>query len=361
LRAVARSAPCGPAPFRAAFSTTVLKAGVREKLWKGEAPGAEDPYTQPPPSSSPITIEEPSEPRRMTKRERYIAASPLAVPPLRKEAATEAQAETDPMYEPAKTLDDLVEPAPLKEWWDQPGHWSYVSEFKGFAPKEKTESAAVVEVYLRRAVGECLALREAGKLSDLVLGKQKWNPPPPQYHENLVIEVSDGVGSVSNASEIVEGIEKSLEKRTAPKAWKKVLGCQHEPATKMVAEWDPVWKTIKLDDELKFGIRKRLFQLTGNYIPDARLGACTTVKHLLTFSTQQPKPTKLAKEIELKNLFDDLTNVRTQSTKIKTIQKETEVGRWKIIEEELEKRGLPATGFKDLPGHKESKRLRGVE
>ena len=108
-------------------------------------------------------------------------------------------------------------------------------------------------------------------------------------------------------------------------------------------------------------IRKRLFQLTGNYIPDARLGACTTVKHLLTFSTQQPKPTKLAQEIELKNLFEDLSNVRTQDTKIKTIQKETEVGRWKVIEEELEKRGLPATGFKDLPGHKESKRLRGVE
>lgn len=74
----------------------------------------------------------------------------------------------------------------------------------------------------------------------------------------------------------------------------------------------------------------------------------------------QPKPTKLAEELEQKNLFDELANVRTQDTKIRQIQKETEVGRWKVIEEELDRRGLPATGTKDLPGNKESKRLRGT-
>lgn len=285
------------------------------------------------------------------------------------------------MYQPATSLDDLVETAPLKDWWDQPGHWGYLNQFRAFGPREKTESKEVVEVYLRRAVGEVLALKEAGKLAQWCKGgkERKWNPPPRGglFADKAVIEVNNGVGSVKNGSEIIA----ALEDKYTSNVWRNVKAwLTEERAQEMVKDWDASWKEIRLDDELKFAvstfatvsfieyrlltsyqIRKRLFQFTGNYIPDARLGAATTVSHLLVFGTKQPKPTKLAEELDQKALFEDLANVRRQDTKIRPIQKETEVGRWKVIEEELEKRGLPATGTGALVGNKESKRLRGVQ
>lgn len=70
-------------------------------------------------------------------------------------------------------------------------------------------------------------------------------------------------------------------------------------------------------------------------------------------SAQQPKAKKLADELEKKQKLGVLPNVRVHSRKITPIDKEKELGRWKVIEEELKKRGLPVTGTGDLAGHKE--------
>ena len=48
-----------------------------------------------------------------------------------------------------------------------------------------------------------------------------------------------------------------------------------------------------------------------------------------------------------------LSNVKVHSHKIRAIEKETVVCRWKVIEEELKKRGLPVTGTAGLSKNKE--------
>lgn len=245
-----RSASCSQIPLRA-FTTTSPNAGIREKLWKGgDAPGSKDPYTEKPADET--TTPAVKERSGLSWKQRYIAASPIIVPQVRNHAATEQQAEENPMYEPAKTMDDLVETPPLKEWWEQPGHWDHVNHFRAFAPKEKTESKEVVEVFLRRAVGEALALREAGKLAEWC-GGRKWNPPPRGglHSFKAQIEVVDGVASVKNGSEIMEALEDKFSKHV----WRHVKEwLTPEKAQSMVKHWDNDWKEIRLDDELKFAV-----------------------------------------------------------------------------------------------------------
>jgi hypothetical protein len=77
------------------------------------------------------------------------------------------------------------------------------------------------------------------------------------------------------------------------------------------------------------------------------------VKHLLTVASKQPKPTKLAKLLETRQDVSQLQNLKVHGRRVTPIDKEQAVGRWKVIKEELEKRGLPVTGTGGLPGHKE--------
>lgn len=78
-------------------------------------------------------------------------------------------------------------------------------------------------------------------------------------------------------------------------------------------------------------------------------------------ASKQPKPKKLAEILQEETSFSELSNVKLHSKKIGAIDREVEIGRWKVIEEELKKRDLPVTGTADLPGHKEKKWMRGVE
>lgn len=106
-------------------------------------------------------------------------------------------------------------------------------------------------------------------------------------------------------------------------------------------------------------LRKRLYQLTGILIPDAKLAAANTAKHILTLATRDPKPLKLAQMLEKRNAFNDLSNVKLHERKIGPIDKEVAVGRWKVIEEELKKRDLPVTGYGNAARNKERDWLTG--
>jgi hypothetical protein len=48
-----------------------------------------------------------------------------------------------------------------------------------------------------------------------------------------------------------------------------------------------------------------------------------------------------------------LPNVKIYSRRVTPIDKEVEVGRWKVIVKELEKRELPVTGHRHLARHRE--------
>lgn len=186
---------------RAALSTSSIARGkntewIRGKLWKGEVPGPEDPYTQRMEQEDQSNL--PAEARdyqpERDKTPYAVQQSRLVLPPQRSEAVAEKELESiDPSYTPATTIEGLEEIDTLKTWWDQPGHWGEESEYRGFGSVDRVHDKAVLEVYLRHAVVEALSLQEAGLLEKWV-AKQWRAVARSEMDETLAvgIEVQDG-------------------------------------------------------------------------------------------------------------------------------------------------------------------------
>jgi hypothetical protein len=85
-------------------------------------------------------------------------------------------------------------------------------------------------------------------------------------------------------------------------------------------------------------------RLSGTRISDANLHTTNTVQGLLKHLITPPKPRKLVDALTQKAELISLPNVTISDRRITPIDKEKSLGRWKVIEKELERRGLPATG-----------------
>lgn len=234
---------------------------VRGKLWKGEAPGPEDPYTQRPEPVDESNLPEEAleyQPRR-DRTPRAIKESRLALPPKRTEAATEEEIQSvDPSYTPATTIDGLEEIEPLKTWWEQPGHWGEESDFRGFGSADKVQDKAVLEVYLRQALVEALSLQEAGLLEGLVA--KKWRPSDrSELDQTLAVDlqVQDGKATLKGDVSAVTGRLTSEAEQP-----EEVAKISVEEAQEIVKAWDASWKTVTLNDHLKFAVRYPPLTLT---------------------------------------------------------------------------------------------------
>ncbi|KAK6429578.1 hypothetical protein LTR95_014274 [Oleoguttula sp. CCFEE 5521] len=98
------------------------------------------------------------------------------------------------------------------------------------------------------------------------------------------------------------------------------------------------------DPDIKLTIMKRVFQLTSHRLPDAVVSTASTPIDLYHAYITKPAPKKLAQTKELNKVKVSVPNVTVYSKRRTPIDKEKEVGRWKVIEEELLRRNLPVTG-----------------
>lgn len=85
-------------------------------------------------------------------------------------------------------------------------------------------------------------------------------------------------------------------------------------------------------------------QLTGIRIPDPEIDSIGTAKALLGHLVKKPKPKKLADNLVSNHRLSDLPNVQIMDHRYTPIDREKEIGRWKLIEKELIRRDLPVTG-----------------
>jgi hypothetical protein len=88
---------------------------------------------------------------------------------------------------------------------------------------------------------------------------------------------------------------------------------------------------------------KRVQQLTGHRVRDPLISSATSMAHLWQALRTKPEPERLARADKLK-MANNLPNVTVHDGRRTPIHKHKEVGRWKVIEEELINRGLPVTG-----------------
>ena len=71
-----------------------------------------------------------------------------------------------------------------------------------------------------------------------------------------------------------------------------------------------------------------------------------TLRSLIDYMTQEqkPKPQNTYEKITEKNHLADIPNVMVLPRRETPVDKEKEVGRWKVIQRELEERELPVLG-----------------
>ncbi len=91
---------------------------------------------------------------------------------------------------------------------------------------------------------------------------------------------------------------------------------------------------------------KRIYQLTGHRLSDADINNSLNVADILGHLATPPRARKLIEALAQKGQLFEMPNVKVYDRRVTPIDKEKEVGRWKLIEEELTERGLPVTGHK---------------
>ncbi|KAK5662318.1 hypothetical protein OQA88_8224 [Cercophora sp. LCS_1] len=278
---------------------------------------------------------------------RYEVETDLIAPPPRSVAPIPEQI-TDPNYVPAESGAGLEEVGGFEDWWDRPGHWGESKKYVGFGPQEKVTDRALLEVLTRRAVVEALVLK--------------------RYSENRIepsaaLTVTRGEEELLNVvkAQIVAGPDgtAALQEGDYERIWGSLKEAREEEdaygsaapeisaeaAKELVKSWDSEWKSVQVKDPVvKFYVAKRIQRLTGHIVTDSTLMTLSTVRHLINHLAQPPKAKKLVEEIEANGILKDLPNVQVFSRRVTPVDKEKMVGRWKIIERELQKRGLPVLG-----------------
>ncbi|KDN66256.1 hypothetical protein CSUB01_06771 [Colletotrichum sublineola] len=371
------------ATARRALSTTPATHNrLRKYLWKGgEAPGPEDPYA--PESSQALrqqqlerelaeaeaelaayeagaqhhakTQKTDKERRHVTSRLTSKIKNPRVWAPTEKESEVKG-------YVPAQTADGLEEIGGLEGWWDQEGRWGKESEYVAFARGGKALDAAVCEALVRQAVVEVLAVQ--GTRPHHLTGT--WATGGRKNFNRAMaaglVAQEDGSLALKGDAEVTAAISRVAtdeSKEVEPEAY-----LTPEEAQERIKQWDPSWKSASLQDvRFKFAaatqVHKRVFQLTGHHVHDAKLAQVKTVADLISVIVKPPKPTKLADAVRERGELLELPNVRVHDRRVTPIDKETAVGRWKVITEELEKRGLPVTGHEHLPKPVQRKWIQG--
>jgi len=77
---------------------------------------------------------------------------------------------------------------------------------------------------------------------------------------------------------------------------------------------------------------------------DAQLSSSKTAHGILSHLVKPPKARKLVEALSQKEDLMTLPNVSVFAKRVTPIDKQKTIGRWKLIEKELEERGLPVTG-----------------
>ncbi|KAI0184261.1 ribosomal subunit 39S-domain-containing protein [Xylaria flabelliformis] len=288
---------------------------------------------------------------------------PYVAPPQRVEAARETDV-VDPTYIPASTAQGLKKVGGLADWWYRPDNWDVTGDFTSFRPREKIVDPVLIEAAVRRAVVEALALREVGSDDELVA---VW--PTVMSKSDLHGLLNWGVKSTEDGrvmlggdpAAVAEGLRWKDEEDAPAGSDELTETLTSEEVSALAQTWDPSWKIISLTDpRIRFAVTKRVFQLTGQLVPDHQLPSTTTVQALLRVLKKPLKPATLNEEIQKRHPdLLELPNVTVAAKRVTRGDKEKALGRFKIMQEEFKKRDIPGIGHGYARKGKELQRLKG--
>lgn len=106
-------------------------------------------------------------------------------------------------------------------------------------------------------------------------------------------------------------------------------------------------------------VLKRVFQLTGHRISDAKILDLDKASDLLAHVVKPPAPRSVYETIQQVGVLPNLPNVEVHEKRRTPITEAEQVGSWKIMKEILEKRNLPVTGHQGVGKFVEDDWFRG--
>ncbi|KAG9233877.1 ribosomal subunit 39S-domain-containing protein [Amylocarpus encephaloides] len=292
-------------------------------------------------------------------------------------------------YEPSNSWDGLEVIGDRRPQLTEGNHYS------GFMPKNVSEDTEEVVIALHRAVVEAHALRQAGQplagISKNIATDVDWtvNVNVIPTASGTTLEFSQGatlddvvqqliaspkstidVEAPTESQEDVEA-DRSTEDPLHPEATEDEVNKKRYPTeseedvvadrsredpletsegtyvrhSEIIASWNPAWLETSVEDlDLKFSILKRVTQLTGIRIADTAIQPSNTVKTLLSHLVKPPKPDKLIDALGDNQALKHIPNLFITGKKITSYDRQTMLGRQKLIDAELTKRGLPLFG-----------------
>ncbi|KAI9744115.1 MAG: hypothetical protein M1818_002267 [Claussenomyces sp. TS43310] len=360
-----QAAPFSASARQAAEAKAPLTDRLRKRIWGTDRPpGLKDPY-------SPAADQAPEEEHRVVESAEAQA----------RKREHEAMMET---YVPATTWEGLDSIGGYGNWWRD--NWDPEHQFDGFLPGRRVTESYEMTAALHRSVVEVFTLLRASRplshfshvvgpdqtssvqvtstATGTILSFESVSPEeivqsltpaeqaPTESEADVAADRSseDPLHPAVDETAVKINPTESEEDVAADRSTEDPLtdaGKTHEAAVhqRQLASWDPSWLQVSLHDPaVKFAVLKRTMQLTGHRIPDAAINTVSTVQDVLNQLITPPKPRRLAEALELKEELVSLPNVKISGRRITPIDKEVSAGRWKVIEKELESRGLPVTG-----------------
>lgn len=172
-------------------------------------------------------------------------------------------------YRPADTAHGLEVVGGLGGWFERDEHWGASKRYAGFAPTRRVADPALLELSVRRAVAEALAVAAAAAtaaVSDkapLLTGLwERGGREDAERALGLRLEVRED-GAVGVVAADAEGVVRAL--RWDPEASESSVAAPGEEvgkqqfspdeAREIVQSWDEGWKKISLHDaQLKFAV-----------------------------------------------------------------------------------------------------------
>ncbi|TVY85030.1 hypothetical protein LSUE1_G001506 [Lachnellula suecica] len=364
------------------FSTSSIRTDARDrtlgelrkKIWGTDVPpGLENPY------GDKSNIE-----KLVVSKQKAKGKATEAPMKPNKTAATTPSSD----YEPATTWDGLEEVGGENR--------NTTNQFRGFLAPDIVTDTDELTAALHRAMVEVFALKQAGlPLLDV-------SQTAPGFDSTLDVQIVSSTGGVqlkfgenSSLEQVIQSLAKvvdetaekedpteseenvaadrsevdplqtdkiatpvdeTIEKGNPTEAEEDIAADRSEEGPlkhaqpvmtyeELFASWDPSWLQISVDDpEIKFAVLKRTLQLTGVRVPDSAMKSARTAQSILSHLVTPPKPRKLIEALEQKEDLLSLPNVSMSGRRVTPIDREKAAGRWKLIEKELESRGLPVTG-----------------
>ncbi|KAB8302935.1 hypothetical protein EYC80_006251 [Monilinia laxa] len=114
----------------------------------------------------------------------------------------------------------------------------------------------------------------------------------------------------------------------------------------LVASWGQAWLQVSLaDPAIKFAVVKRTMQLTGTRIPDNVINSANTIEKLLQHIITPPKPPTLKEALKQEEVLMSLPNVNVFGRRITVVDKERNIGRLKVIRDELRSREIVSKSY----------------